>query len=92
MLTAAPLKGFGEDPRKVEGLLRDDPEALLTFRRATTAPQQVHQPEGEGDIRTITPAGGTRRAYTADRLQRDADHDSVKLSRVARAVMPLIPG
>src|SRR5687767_3213799 len=36
LLTAAPLKGFGEDPKRVAALLKNDPEALRMFREATT--------------------------------------------------------
>ena len=38
LLTAPPLKGFGEDPKRVEALLRDDAEALTMFRAAITPP------------------------------------------------------
>jgi len=36
LLTAPPLKGFGEDPKRVEALLKDEPDALRMYREATT--------------------------------------------------------
>lgn len=68
MLTTAPLAGFGEDPDKVETLLRDDPDALRLFREATTAPSHVHDSYNV----TIRPKRGHGRAYTLDRLHREA--------------------
>jgi len=68
-LTAAPLRGFGEDPAHVEALPRDDPEALRLFRKATTAPPHKHL---DSDNVTIKPRRGNSRAYRLTRLQRRA--------------------
>ena len=34
LITEKPIRGWGEDPDKVEALIRDDPEALLAYREA----------------------------------------------------------
>lgn len=71
MLTATPLRGFGEDPHKVEALLRDDPDALRMFREATTAPN--HRPRSNDNVSSNrTVKHGNARAYTLDRLHREA--------------------
>ena len=64
LLTAPPLKGFGEDPKKVEALLKDDAEALRMFREAVTPPQGKHH------LNNIKMKGGTARAYTLSRLHK----------------------
>jgi len=69
LLTAPPLKGFGEDPKRVEALLKDDAKALRLFRAATTAPPHKHT---DSSNRTVRPRRGTTRAYTLDRLKRKA--------------------
>src|SRR4051812_15742866 len=69
LLTAEPLRGFGEDPVKVAALLKDDAEALKMYRRA------INRPVGSNNITTHpehTPTRGTGLAYTLDRLSRDA--------------------
>jgi hypothetical protein len=70
MLTAPPLRGFGEDPKRVEALLKEDAEALRMFRAATTAPN--HRPLKTTTNRSSKPKHGTTRAYTLERLHRDA--------------------
>lgn len=72
MLTAPPLKGFGEDPKKVEALLKDDAEALRMFREATTAPQgrPVESTVEKNNNIIVKPKQGTARAYTLSRLHR----------------------
>lgn len=77
LITAKPVSGWGEDPSKVEAVIRDDPEALAAFREA-----MKHQGE-RTDIRdNITEvespsATGTSRAYSLSRVQRECDPDTV---------------
>ena len=73
LLTAPPLKGFGEDPKRVEALLKDDVEALRMFRAATTGPKHKHKTsDPDGSNVTIKVERGTSRAYTLDRLHRES--------------------
>jgi len=72
-LTAPPLHGLGEDPARVEALLRDDAEALTRFREAITPPHGGKREKGQtskSDNRTLAAKRGTTRAYTLDRLKR----------------------
>lgn len=72
LITAPPLKGYGEDVKRVESLIRDDPEALRMFRQATVAPKGVNRSK-DGDNITIPPdpERGTSKSYTLSRLHRD---------------------
>jgi hypothetical protein len=75
LITEKPLRGWGEDPEKVEAVIRDDPEALLAFREA-----MKHQGE-RADLRAnrteVKSSTGTTRAYSLDRVQRECDADTV---------------
>jgi hypothetical protein len=77
LITEKPIRGWGEDPDKVEALIRDDPEALLAFRGA-----MKHQGERRDIGNNITEvdsssATGTSRAYSLARVQRECDADTV---------------
>lgn len=69
MLTAPPLRGFGEDPERVEALLQDDAEALRMFREAITAPHGGNRRDRphKTDIVRVEHHGSSR-AYTLTRL------------------------
>jgi hypothetical protein len=77
LITAKPVGGWGEDPSKVEAVIRDDPEALAAFRAA-----MKHQGERlnlrnnvtEVDADVIT---GNSRAYSIARVQRECDQETV---------------
>jgi hypothetical protein len=77
LIVSKPVKGWGEDPSKVEAVIRDDPEALAKFRE-----EMKHQGE-RTDIRdNITEvespsATGTSRAYSIARVQRECDPETV---------------
>jgi hypothetical protein len=70
LLTAPPLKGFGEDPKHVEALLKDDAEALRMFRAATIPPKHKHHTDT--DNVSIKASHGNTRAYTLTRLHQKA--------------------
>ena len=77
LITAKPVSGWGEDPSKVEAVIRDDPEALAAFREA-----MKHQGERTDLSDNITEvespsATGTSRAYSIARVQRQCDADTV---------------
>jgi hypothetical protein len=73
LLTAPPLRGYGEDPKRVEALLKDDTEALRMFRVAIT-PKKGKRAKAEVNTsnRSIKPQHGTTRAYTLTRLEKEA--------------------
>jgi hypothetical protein len=76
LITARPVSGWGEDPAKVEAVIRDDPEALVMFREA-----MKHQGE-RTDLGNIVPEvdrpdRGHSRAYSIARVQRECDPETV---------------
>lgn len=76
LITAKPVEGWGEDPSKVEAVIRDDPEALAAFREA-----MKHQGE-RTDLGNNVPEverqhRGTSRAYSISRVQRECDPETV---------------
>jgi hypothetical protein len=76
LITAKPVSGWGEDPSKVEAVIRDDPEALLAFREA-----MKHQGE-RNDLGNNVPEvdrqpRGNSRAFSISRVQRECDPETV---------------
>jgi len=75
LITAKPVQGWGEDPSKVEAVIRDDPEALAAFREA-----MKHQGERTDlctngtEVKAVT---GQTRAYSIARVQRECDQETV---------------
>lgn len=65
-ITAKPLAGCGWPPEKVEALLKDEPEVLALWRKATTGKQGAHT-----DNVSMKPEHGNSRAYTLARLKRE---------------------
>ena len=71
MITRKPMEGWGEDPERIEGLIRNDAETLVMWREAMKG--QVGRPVKELDdnITQLNPKG-TSRSYTVSRLQRES--------------------
>ena len=70
LITKEPMEGWGEDPERIEGLIRNDPEVLVMWREAMKG-----QEGGNTTCNIITGAlatTGTSRSYTVSRLQREA--------------------
>jgi hypothetical protein len=76
LITAKPVQGWGEDPSKVEAVIRDDPEALAKFRE-----EMKHQGErtdiDDNVIEVERSAVGNSRAYSIARVQRECDAETV---------------
>jgi hypothetical protein len=76
LITAKPVHGWGEDPSKVEAVIRDDPGALAAFREA-----MKHQGErtdfDDNVIEVERSAVGNSRAYSIARVQRECDAETV---------------
>jgi hypothetical protein len=79
LITAKPVEGWGEDPSKVEAVIRDDPEALAAFREAMLG--KPGRPKADMDspdnVRGITDEHGNSRAYSISRVQRECDPETV---------------
>ena len=90
LITLPPMKGWGEDPAKVEALLRDDVEVLAMWREEMTGePHRPRKEERHDNI--ITSSQGTSRSYTVSRLQKQrpdlfAEVKAGKLSANAAAI------
>jgi hypothetical protein len=76
LITAKPVEGWGEDPSKVEAVIRDDPEALAAFREA-----MKHQGERTDLVDNVNEVmdrpDGNSRAYSIARVQRECDPETV---------------
>lgn len=77
LITAKPVSGWGEDPSKVEAVIRDDPEALAAFRDAMK--HQGQRTDISDNITEVesSSATGTSRAYSISRVQRECDAETV---------------
>ena len=76
LIMAKPVSGWGEDPAKVEAVIRDDPEALAAFREA-----MKHQGErtdlGDNVPQVKRPERSNSRAYSISRVQRECDAETI---------------
>ena len=83
LITAKPVSGWGEDPSKVEAVIRDDPEALAAFREAMK--HQGERPNLDDNVIEVerSPVGNSR-AYSISRVQRECDPDTVAGEHHAR--------
>jgi hypothetical protein len=77
LITAKPVSGWGEDPSKVEAVIRDDPEALAAFREA-----MKHQGKRTDFVDNVNEVAfgrpdGNSRAYSISRVQRECDAETV---------------
>lgn len=77
LITAKPVQGWGEDPSKVEAVIRDDPEALAAFREAMLG-KPGPKPESDDNVIGLgrSPVGNSR-AYSIARVQRECDPETV---------------
>jgi hypothetical protein len=64
-----PLRGCGWPHDKIPPLLKDDPEAVRLWRKATVGEKHVHHDDNNNVI--IKAQQGNSLAYTLDRLQRE---------------------
>ena len=76
LITAKPVSGWGEDPSKIEAVIRDDPEALAAFREAMK--HQGERTDFDDNVIEVDRAPvGNSRAYSLSRVQRECDPDTV---------------
>lgn len=77
LITKEPLEGWGEDPSKVEAVIRDDPEALAMYREAMALPIGGDRVSKDYNIIHAHQVQGTSRAYSLARVQRECDAPTV---------------
>jgi len=77
LIMRKPIEGWGEDPSKIEAVIRDDPAVLSAFRDA-----MKHQGDrtdlGNNIPEVERPPRGTSRAYSVGLVQRECDAETVK--------------
>ena len=68
------MEGWGEDPERIEGLIRNDAEVLVLWREAMKDKDydRGNQHSGGRDDNIIPANQGTSRSYTVSRLQRES--------------------
>lgn len=72
LITEKPIRGWGQDPDKIQAVIQDDPEALAMFREAMKG--EAGRPaseESNNNIIGLKAVQGTSKAYTCDRLKRE---------------------
>lgn len=76
LITKAPIEGWGEDPAKIEALIRDDVEALAMWREAMLGeagrPATGEYVDNVNELSTIERSAGNSRSYTVARLKQQA--------------------
>jgi len=71
LITTPPRRGWGVEPARIEAVIRHDAEVLQMFRETTT--RAPHRPTKEESSHNVTTnLRGNSRAYTLDRLKREA--------------------
>lgn len=71
LVTTPPITGWGEDPSKIEAVIRDDAEVLAMWREAMKQ-KQGQRTDIVDIVNEVKPSKGNSRAYTVSRLQREA--------------------
>ena len=79
LITEKPIRGWGEDPAKVEAIIRDDPEALAMYREAMlgTPGRPKLQEESVYNIHGLERPSGTSRARSLAVVQGKCDPATV---------------
>ena len=72
LITLPQLRGWNEDLKKIEALLKDDPEALAAFRKEIHGNQGQRTDLGNNITEVNERVTGTSRAYTLSRLKRES--------------------
>jgi hypothetical protein len=68
LITEKPMAGWGEDPKKIEALIKDDPEVLPMFREAMK--EQGERNDLHDNVMEVATQGNSK-ACTLSRLQKD---------------------
>ena len=71
-----PLEGWGEDPKKIEAIIKDNAEVLAMYREEMLQ-QSGARNDLHDNIMEVMPSQGTSRAYSIARVKKDCDPDTV---------------
>jgi len=82
LITEKPVRGWGEDPKKVEAVIKDDPECLAMFRAAMNGtlaesrrPTKEEQEINLGGTKVNAEDVAGTNAYWQARIQRDCPEE-----------------
>jgi hypothetical protein len=81
LITRKPLEGWGEDPKKIEAIIKDNAEVLAMYREEMKA-QHGGDKRSESvikhdNIMLDRLPQGTSRAYSIARVKKDCDPETV---------------
>lgn len=78
LVTKKPIYGWGEDPKKIEALLKDEPDVLAMWRKETVrhggdrkSKESIKRHNMTLDNVPLAKDRGTSKSYTLTRLERD---------------------
>ena len=71
-----PLEGWGEDPKKIEAIIKDNAEVLAMYREQMLQESGARNDLGN-NITEVERVTGTSRAYSIARVKKDCDPDTV---------------
>jgi F420-0:gamma-glutamyl ligase len=82
LITQKPITGWGEDPKKVEAVIKDDPEVLRLYREAMLGEEGGNKRNqditGNNVISEAERTTGNSRAYSIDRVVRECEPEIVQ--------------
>lgn len=81
LITEKPIFGWGEDPKKIEAVIKDNAEVLALYRSEMVERRGGDRAKGDSISDNITNGSsdgrGTSRAYSIDRVKRGCDPETV---------------
>ena len=75
LITRKPLEGWGEDPKKIEAIIKDNAEVLAMYREEMV--EKPGRPAGLIHDNVMNKPQGNARAYSIARVKKDCDPDTV---------------
>ena len=98
LITEKPVAGWGEDPDKIEAIIKDDHEVLAMFREAMKGkPGRKPKQEKGCESQPKTKKGSGQKAYLDERLRRDhpgefeklknGEHKSTRAAAIAAGII-----
>jgi preprotein translocase subunit SecF len=75
-----PIRGWGEDPKKIEAIIKDDPEALAAFNNAMKLKPgtRMDLANNVSEVGARNTEHGNRRAYSIERVQKECDEETIE--------------
>ena len=71
-----PLEGWGEDPKKIEAIIKDNAEVLAMYREEMVQGSGARNDLGN-NVTEVERVTGNSRAYSIARVKKDCDPDTV---------------